>query len=236
MPRTLRVMLTVLIVLSAAGTGCSTGKAAAPKAAATSAFEAKVAEADDTMANGDAMKAFELYTEALKLPDAADADGSVAERQNVAKHTYLARAALAKSTSEFDPEPFITIIADHSAAVTETAEAKRLLVEFFFKTQSGAVRRDVKEVQTLIRDDESFESPHSAYMVEHMAVEWTKDFSRLPGDFGKQANEALTLLVKAGTEANAVMKEKWAEDCLARLDAATDALDKLDGKLAAMQP
>ena len=235
MPRALKVLLTMLVVLSAIGTGCSPKEAAAPAEPAASAFAAKVAEADAAMEAGDAMKAFDLYTEALKMPDAADTDGSVAERQNLAKHTYIARNTLAKSPSEFDPEPYITIIADHSVAETETAEAKRLLVAFF-TTQSGAVRRDVKELQGLIRADKSFESPHSAYMAESMGENWTKAFSVLDGDFGDQANEALVLLVKAGTETNAVMDEKWAEDCLAHLGVAEDTLDRLDKLLAGMQP
>lgn len=233
MPRTFRLALAVLIVLASLGTGCSSGSTATPAKPTESAFDAKVSEADAAMQSGDAMKAFELYTEALKLPDAADTDGSVAERQNLAKHTYIARNTLAKSPSEFDPEPYITIIVDHSVAETETAEAKRLLVEFL-KTQSGAVRRDVKELQGLIKADKSFESPHSAYMAQSMGGNWTKAFSRLDGDFGARTNEALVLLVKAGTEANAVMDEKWAEDCLARLRTAEKTLDRLDQLIAGM--
>lgn len=236
MTRALKVLLLMLVVLSAIGTGCSSKGATAPAEPAASAFETKVAEADAAMEAGDAMKAFDLYTEALKMPDAVDTDGSVAERQNVAKHTFIARNTLAKNTSEFDPEPFITIIVDHSVAETETAEAKRLLVEFFFKTESGVVRRENKELRDLIKADKSFDSPSGSYMVEHMGETWTKDFSRLEGDFGKQAKEALALLVNAGTKTNAVMEDEYAEDALAHLAVATKSLDDLDKLLASMQP
>lgn len=234
MSRSTGLLFVTLVVCSIMLGGCAKSATQGPAPAETGAFTAAVAEADAAMAAGDAQAAFDLYIKALKMPDASDADGAIAERQELAKHTYIARSILAKPAGGFQATPYITIVTDHSVAVTETVEAKRQIVEFL-RLQSRQMRTDIPGLRKTIENEESYKVPISAYMVSEMGELWTKEFALLTGDFGAQTNDALKALLAAAAEENRVTEEKWVEDAVKHLDATLKQLDALDKKLGAIK-
>ncbi len=234
MSRSTGVFLVALVLCSVVLGGCAKSTAQEPAAAETGTFATAVAEADAAMAAGDAQAAFDLYIKALKMPDASDADGAIAERQEIAKHTYIARSILAKAGGGFEATPYITVVTDHSVAETETVEAKKQIVEFL-RLQSRQMRTDIPGLRKTIEDEESYSVPRSAYMVNEMGELWTKEFTLLTGDFGAQTNDALKALLAAAAEENRVMDEKWVEDAVKHLDATLKQLDALDKKLDAIK-
>lgn len=232
MSRTIRIASAALVMCLLCTAGCAGTKDTPP--ATVGKFASTVNEADAAWAIGDAGKAFDLYTEALKMPDAVDADGSIAERQNLAKHTYIARTLLGKPSGGYDITPLTAIIIDHSVAETETLEAQKQLVAFMRREGQG-IRKDIPELRRTIEAEESYKVPTSAYMVASLDDMWTKEFSTIPGDYGTQANAALKLLIRAGYEVSACADEKWVEDAVAHLDKALQTLDELDKKLDSIE-
>lgn len=209
-------------------TGCAGGdtEAAAPS---TDAFDQLVVQADSALQSGNAQGAYDLYTEAFALPATNDPDGAIAVSQEQAKHLYIARNMLAKETSS-DLKVLVAIMVEHSTAETETAEAKRRVVQFF-QDEHDVMLRDFGKLRTTIRAEEPYKLPASIYMAEGMEPNLRKDLSRLEDQFGADMNQALEYLVLAADQASECMNHEWVSEAEAELDIAEATLTKLQEHL-----
>lgn len=214
----------VVVLLS----GCADGNEEVT-APTTDAFDALVAEADSALQSGNAQAAFDLYSEAFTLSATNDPDGTIAARQEQAKHLYIARNMLAKD-STYDLKTFVAIMVEHSTAETETAEAKRRMVQFF-QDEHDVMVRDLGKLRTTIRAEEPYKLPASIYMAEGMEPNYRKDMSRLEGQFGTEMIQALDYLVLAADQASECMNHEWISEAEAELDIAEETLLKLQEHL-----
>lgn len=231
--RTARLMMLVAIVVLFA-LGCSPNSAPDAGDGDQSEFDALVAQADDAFASGDAKAAFDLYTQALALPDAADSDGAIKQKQDHAKSLFVARRLLEQDDGGLDPKNYVTILVEHADAETETVEAERRIVAFL-QGRADAVRRDIPGLRSAIEAEEPFDIPTSIYMTDAMTDTWATSFARLSGDFGAQTGAAAGLLGRAAAEAMKVEDRRWVEECVADLRKAEATLDELDAALEAMR-
>lgn len=229
-----RVLLLAVLVCLTVVSGCAEGGATSNEGDGASRFDELVRRADETLQAGDAKAAFDAYTEALKLPDAADAEGAVAAKQQHAKSLYIARNLLAKEANPMDPKDSVTVLVEYSDAETETVEAKRRVIEFL-QGRADSMRQDIPGLKSTIQAEQEFQVPLSIYMTDEMTDTWNKTLGRIPGDFGAQSMAAMGVLARAADEANMITEHQWVEDCVADLDRCEATLAELDAALAAMR-
>ena len=223
-----RIMLVSVMICASLTLGCSGADSEASDEMGE--FASAVVQADEAMAAGDAKLAFDFYTEALEMSDANDSDGSVAERQDFAKHVFLARGLLDGDTSEYEVKPAVTVIVEHSVAETETAEAKRRISVFVIQ-QRDAMLAEITDVRSEIQSGQSYKVPFTANMVNGMKEQWSRDFDRLSGEYGTAAQAALTQLLVAADQANACTTRSSASEAVADLDGAESTLQSMQAQL-----
>lgn len=232
--RSIAILLLVATTCLVCAPGCTSEAPEGSTSQAANEFEGLVAAGDEALEAGDAKAAFDLYTEALKGPDASDTDGTVAEKQEHAKALYIARNILAQEANPMDPKDSVTILVEYSAAATETAEAKRRVIEFL-QAQADSMRHDIPALKATIEAEEEFQVPLSIYMADEMTDTWTKTLSRIPGDFGTKALAGMALLARSADEANMITQHQWVEECVADLETCEATLAELDAMLATMR-
>jgi len=229
-----RGVLLVVLSCMALASGCAGEAATTDRTDAASQFDELVRQGDDALQTGDAKAAFDLYTQALALPEANDADGTVTAAQSHAKSLFIARNLLAHEANPLDPKDSVTILVEYSDAETETVEAKRRVIQFL-QGEADSMRRDIPALKSTIEAEEEYKVPLSIYMADAMTDTWTKTLGRIPGDFGTQAMAALGLLARAADEANIVTERDRVEDCIADLEKSESTLNELDAALEAMR-
>ncbi|MDZ4063606.1 MAG: hypothetical protein U1E22_02965, partial [Coriobacteriia bacterium] len=229
MSRSIKILVAFFLVLSLGMAGCAKSDAESGPADSKT-FQSVVEQADQAMQAGDAKGAYDLYAEALSMGTAEDPDRSVATRQELAKHLFIARGLLASDNSEYDPKPCVTIIVEHSSAETETAEAKSRILAFF-QEQHDVLVKDIGALRATIEAEKSFKIPMSVSMVGGMKPTWTKDVARLEGDYGTQVRRALDLLVQAADEATACQDHEYIDEAVAELDKSERTLAQLQGQI-----
>ncbi len=198
-------------------------------------FTRLVHEADQAMASGDAKAAFDLYTDALASDGASDPDGSVAAKQEQAKHLFIARNLLAKKTN-LGINNYVAIVVEHSSAETETAEAKRR-IHAFFGEQHDQMLKELAQLKTGIKSEEPYKIPLSVIMATGASgEEWAHALTRLDGEFGVQMRRASDLLCLAGTQASKCGDRTWVNEALADVAEAEGTLASLKAHLDSCPP
>lgn len=231
-----RVRAAVLIaffVIVAVGAGACSRNAAAPGSSPQAVFDAAVAKADAAWASGDAEKAFDLYTAALKTKGATDSGGKVAAQQEKAKRLMLSRSILAKTEPSLGSlSAYVQVLQYSAAESTEAAAARSGLVDSL-KSYPGQMRAEIAKMRKDINADRSVEMPFVVTLVSKMADGWVTEVGQAPGPVGVHAAAAAKAMGTATKAVDKAFARKFAEDALSDLAAADKSLATADRELAA---
>ncbi len=198
-------------------------------------FARLTAEGDAAWEAGDAETAYYRYSEALETTGAVDADGLVAGKQELAKHTFIARNLLddfSGNTWAFDP--LIAIITEHSVAVTETVEARAQIIESIARS-SQSMRDEWGPFRQQIEAEEYAKLPVGTYMNCSLSDAVMSDIENLEGPFGQDVVVAMQFIERAANEAAMCMEREWVEEAVADLETGGATLDELDAHLEKMR-
>jgi len=226
--RAIAIALALALALSLIG--CTEAGDSEPPA--SEEFAEIVARADEALEAGDPKQAFDLYAEALGLDGENDPDGSVTEKQEQAKHLFLAQGLL-ESTNEFEIKHLVAVIVEHPTAEAEVAEAKGRLAQFI-RDQRDALSDDVASVRAQVVSGEAYKEPYAAAMADGLGETWMRSVDRIEGGFGEAAQTAMVSLLKAADQASMCVTRDSRNEALNDLDAAAETLAGMDAELAAL--
>jgi hypothetical protein len=219
----LGLVAALLLVAAAGTTACTKGSGPAPQSQ-QSAFDAALSKADAAWHVGDAETAFNLYTEALKIPGAKDPSGTIAARQEKAKGMMLSRQILAR----VEPSPealssYVQVLQYSSAESTEAAAARNGLADSL-KAYPKEMRAEVAAMRKAIRGNRSAEKGLTASLVSMLADGWRAEVAQAPGAVGAHAAAAARYLGAAATAVERAFGRRYANDALRDLAAADTSL------------
>lgn len=217
--------------------GCSAPKSepAASQTDPAEEFARLTTEGDAAWVAGDAEAAYYRYTEALETTGAVDAGGMVAGKQELAKHTFIARNLLddfSGNTWAFDP--LIAILTEHSVAATESVEARSQIIESIARS-SQSMRDEWIPFRQTIEAEQSARLPVGTYVNCSLSEAVLSDIENLEGPFGQDVVTAMQFIERAANEAALCMEREWVEDAVADLETGEATLDELSAHLDKMR-
>jgi hypothetical protein len=199
------------------------------------AFDTAVSGANAAWTAGDAEAAFDLYTKALKVPGAKDANGVVAGQQEKAKRLMLSRQILARTSPSIETlGSFVQVLQYSSVDSTEAAAARNGLADCL-KTYPGSMRTEVADMRKAIKGNQSFELGLTTSVVSSLAEGWQTKVAQAPGAAGVHAAAAAKDLGAAATAVKKAFDRKSAQDALRDLSAADTSLAAAARELAAVR-
>jgi hypothetical protein len=220
-----------LVSLALGATGCAsatTTNVSSPQAA----FDATVSKADAAWKAGDAERAFDLYTAALKTAGSQDSSGAVAAKQEKAKKLMLARRILARAEPSPDAlSSYVQALQYASEESTEAAAARTGLAESLMPF-AKEMRAEVATLRKRIQARRSVEMPSTVYLARELGESWRAEVAQAPAPAGVHAATAARQIRAAADAVYKAFDRKYAGDALRDLASADKALDAADRALA----